>query len=65
MLAPTPLPVSVRGLALYATWYDLPAWELETLCARSCKQTHTSCEILLDLCEVMSGEDGSGDCMER
>ena len=62
MLAPTPL--SVRGLALYATWYDLPVWELETLCARSCKQT-LPVEYLLDLCGVMSGEESSGDCMER
>ena len=52
--APTPSPLSVRGLSLHAAWFDL------RVCVLSCKQTHpVKCS--LDLRKDKNVMDGTGD----
>ena len=59
VFAPTPSPLSVRGLLLYAAWFDL---RMETVL--SCKQTHpVKCSP--DLRKDKNAMDGFGDYMER
>ena len=60
VFAPTPSPLSVRGLLLYAAWFDL---RVETG-VLSRKQTHpVKCS--LDLRKDKNAMDGSGDCTVR
>ena len=40
VFAPTPSPLSVRGLLLYAAWFDLRMETGDLVCVLSCKQTH-------------------------
>ena len=64
VLAPTPSPFSVRGLLLYAAWYDLRVETGDLVCVLSCEQTHpVKCS--LDLRKDKNARDGSGDYMGR
>ena len=65
VFAPTPSPLSVRGLfAVRSMVCFFFEWKLETLCVLSCKQTRlVKCS--LDLRKDKNVMDGSGDYMER
>ena len=64
VFAPTPSPLPVRGLLLYAAWFDLRVETGQLVCVLSCKQTHpVKCS--LDLRKDKNVMDGSGDYMER
>ena len=64
VFAPTPSPLSVRGLLLYAAWFDLRVETGNLVCVLSCNRT-----VLLrrvpDLRKGKSVMDGSGDFMVR
>ena len=63
VFAPTPSPLSVRGLLQYAAWFDLRV-ETGDLCVPSCKQTHpVRCSS--DPRKDKHAMDGSGDYMQR
>ena len=47
VFAPTPSPLSVRGLLLCAEHGSIFEWKLETLCVLSCKQTHPVKEVFV------------------
>ena len=63
--ASTPSPLSVRGLLLYAAWFDRSSsGKLETRCVFSCKQTHlVKCSP--DSRKDKDAMDGFGDYVER
>ena len=62
VFAPTPSPLSVRGLLLYAAWFDLRVETGDLVCVLLGKQTHfVKCS--LDLQKDKNVMDGSGDYM--
>ena len=62
VFAPTLSPLSVRGLLLYAAWFDLRVEAGDFVCVLSRKQTHPV-KCLLDLRKDKNAMDGFGDCM--
>ena len=63
VFAPTPSPLSVRGLLLYAAWFG-PRVETGDLYVLSCKQTHpVKCSS--DTRKDKNARDGFGDYMGR
>ena len=63
VFAPTPSPLSVRGLLLYAAWFDLRVETGDLVCAFM--QADSSCEMFARLPKGHNVMDGSGDYMGR
>ena len=63
VFAPTPSPLSVRGLLLYAAWFDLRVETGDMVCAFM--QADSSCEMFARPRKDKNARDGFRDYMER
>ena len=64
VFAPTPSPLSVRGLLLYAAWFDLRVETGDLVCAFMASGTQPS-KCSPDTRKDKNAMDGFGDHMER
>ena len=64
VFAPTPSPLSVRGLLLYAAWFDLRVGTGDLVCAFMASRLILR-NVSPDSRKDKNAMDGFGDCMER